>query len=404
MPDDVEVNPMVLLSTFESWNEVYNWWWNLAKDKMQADLAIKEEVKFLIRGKASAEQKARSIYNYCIRNIRYVAVEYGQAGYEPHQASEIFKNKYGDCKDQAVLLVTMLKEAGLFAYPVLISTDKSIDLNPDLPAVLFNHCIAALELDSKVIFLDPTASTCSFGDLPTADQQRKILAVTPSGYKILDTPLYPPEHNLIRQELNIKVNKTEGISAEKKNYTFGFFDQVQRYWLTYTQPELIQDALNSAAQEISIGAKVSKYEIENLDNLDKPVVLAYNFSGKGFFTGSKHLRILPQLASVNTSLVSKLKRKYPVDLGLADIREESTEIELPKGFILKNMPDNLNEDSPWLKLTVEYSYKNNKIFFRQITETKKKIVNQSEYASFKIFLEKIAGEIKQRIILEKVDS
>ncbi|MDD5731235.1 MAG: hypothetical protein PHN57_08960, partial [Candidatus Omnitrophica bacterium] len=334
---------------------------------------------------------------------RYVAVEYGQAGYEPHPASEIFKNKYGDCKDKAILLVTMFKEAGLVAYPVLISTDKSVNLIPELPATLFNHCIAALELEDKTVFLDPTAQTCSFGDLPLSDQSRKVLGFAPGGYKILETPLFPPEHNSIRQELNIKVNKNEGITAEKKNYTRGFFDQAQRYWLLFTQPELIQDTLNSVAQEISIGAKVNKYKIDNLDDLNKPVVLAYDFSGDEFFTVSGSLRILPQLASVNTALVSKLKRRYPVDLGLLDVKEEYLEIDLPKGLIVKNMPDNLSEESPWSEVKVEYGYKNNKIFFRQETRTKKKIISQSDYAAFKAFLEKAARRAKQRVILEKAD-
>ncbi|MFA5063312.1 MAG: DUF3857 domain-containing protein [Candidatus Omnitrophota bacterium] len=403
MPPDVEINPMILLSTFQSWDEVYDWWWNLAKNKIQADPAIKQKVKALIRKKHSDGEKARSIYNFCAQNIRYVAVEYGQAGYEPHSASEIFKNKYGDCKDQAILLVTMFKEAGLDAYPVLISTDKSIDLNPDLPATLFNHCIVALEINGKTIFLDPTAQTCSFADLPQQDQLRKVLVFSPDGYKILDTPLFPPEHNLARQDLSITVNENEGVTADKKNLTRGLYDQIQRYWLLYTQPELIQDVLNNAAQEVSIGAKVDKYKIDNLSDLNKPVVLSYSFSGNEFFIVSGALRILPQLASVNTSLVSKLKRKYPIDLALLDTKEEFFEINLPGGFIIKNMPENLNEDSPWLRVEVEYGYKDNKVFSRQQTETKKRIISQNEYPSFKVFLEKIARELKQRIILEKVD-
>ncbi|MFH0855630.1 MAG: DUF3857 domain-containing protein [Candidatus Omnitrophota bacterium] len=401
MPASAEINPTILLSTFQDWDEVYNWWWGLAKDKTQADIAIKEKVKFLTRGARSDEDRARSIYNFCAQNIRYVAVEYGQAGYQPHPAAEIFKNKYGDCKDQSILLVTMLKEAGFNAYPVLISTDESINLNPDLAATLFNHCIAALELNGKTIFLDPTAQTCSFGDLPAQDQSRKVLAFSPQGYKILDTPLYPPGHNLIRQELDIKINSNQGIIARKEIYARGYYDQAQRYWLLYTQPELIQDALNSMAQKVSIGARVDKYTIDNLDDLNKTVVLAYDFSGNEFFTVSGRLRILPQLASVNTSLASKPKRKYPLDLGFLDTKEEYLDIELPDGFAIKGMPDNLSEDSPWLKLEVEYRHKGNTISFRQKTETKKKIIPQNEYAHFKAFLEKLAQDLKQRVILEK---
>jgi len=161
MPPGVEINPAMLISTFRSWKEVYDWWWQLARDKIKADAAIKEKVKGLTAGMRSEEAKARAIYNFCAQKIRYVAVEYGQAGYEPHKAEDIFRNKYGDCKDQAILLVTMLKEAGLTAWPVLIPTKECYNLDEDFPAVLFNHCIAALSLRNDVIFLDPTAETCS---------------------------------------------------------------------------------------------------------------------------------------------------------------------------------------------------------------------------------------------------
>jgi len=403
MPPSVEINPTVLLSTFKDWKEVYHWWWGLAKDKIKADPEIKAKVRALIKAKGSSEDKARSIYNFCTQNIRYVAVEYGQAGYEPHSAADIFKNKYGDCKDQAILLVAMLREAGLEAYPLLIGTEKYYDLQPDFPAPLFNHCIAALKLNGKTIFLDPTAQTCSFGDLPAQDQERQVLVFNAQGYSIEKTPLYPAEHNFIRQELEIKVNNDESILVTKKNFTHGFFDQAQRYWLLYTQPELIQDVLDSAAQAVSIGAKVNKYNIENLNDLNKPVILSYSFHGNEYFTDAGRLRILPQLASVDTSLASKPVRKYPISLTLLSSKEEEAEIEIPRGFVVKNMPDNFSEDSPWLNLKVEYSFKNNQIFFRQKTQDKKKEVTQSEYADFKRFLEKAASSVKQRIVLERIE-
>ena len=66
--------------------------------------------------------EAKLIHEFVAKDIRYVAIEYGDSGYEPHHAKEVFVNRYGDCKDQAILLITMLKEAGIEAYPVLIGT------------------------------------------------------------------------------------------------------------------------------------------------------------------------------------------------------------------------------------------------------------------------------------------
>jgi len=402
MPAEVEVNPTMLLSTFTGWQDVYSWWWKLARDKIKADSSIKKLIKRLIRGKFSDLDKARAIYNFCAKDIRYVAVEYGQAGYEPHSASDIFKNKYGDCKDQAILLVAMLREAGLSASPVLIATKEYYNLNKDFPSALFNHCIAALSLKNKIIFLDPTAETCSFGDLPLGDQDRKVLVFKERGYNIEEIPFYPEGHNLVRQELKLRVNEDESVAGTKINITLGTYNQTQRYWLLYTQPELIEDALKNVIQDISIGAKLDKYNIENLGDLNNPVVLSYSFHGPEYFTKAGLLRIMPQLASIDTSLVVKESRRYPIDFGLLDRRESWLEITIPKNFVLKYMPDNIKIDNPWFSFSQEYFFKDNKICLRQLNQDKTDKITQKEYASFKSLMENLARLIKQRIVLEKI--
>lgn len=403
MPPTVEITPAVLLSSFKEWQELYDWWWKLAKDKLQADAAIKDKVQELIRGLKTDEEKARVIYNFCAKDIRYVAVEYGQAGYEPHQAADIFRNKYGDCKDQAILLVTMLKEAGLKAWPVLIPTKDCYNLNPDFPAMFFNHCIASVSLNDRIIFLDPTAETCSFGDLPAGDQVRTVLVCQEDKYRIETTPLFEPKHNLVRQSTRISLNADESILAEKDIFTYGVYDQGQRYWLLYTQPELIEAQLKERIQDLSIGAALKDYAIANLDDLNKPVELRYSFSGPEYFTVAGNLRLMPQLASLDTALVAKDKRVYPLDFNVLDEKVTVFEIAVPKAYTAKFIPDNISEDSPWMSLKVMYSFKDDLLSFRQDTVFKKQAIPEGEYAEFKKFYEGLAKKIKQRVVFEKVN-
>lgn len=403
MPPQVKINPAILASTFSDWQDIYNWWWNLAKDKIKPDNAIKGKVRELIQEQNSTEAKLRAIYNFCAQKIRYVAVEYGQAGYEPHNASDIFKNKYGDCKDQAILLITMLKEAGILSWPVLIATRDYYNLNADFPAVLFNHCIAAVSFEGKIIFLDPTAETCPFGDLPSDDQDRKVFVCKQDGYTIEDIPLYPASHNLVKQELKITLNNDETIAAQKSVFTYGIYDQAQRFWLLYTPPELIQESLKEKIQDISIGATLDKYELKNLDNLNEPIVLSYLFKGPEYFTSAGKLRLMPQLTGLDTSLVAKDKRKYAIDFATLDSKETYLELVIPDNFIIKYMPDNVTVDSPWLKFTVQYSQEDNRISFRQNIESKQTLVLEDEYPEFKIFFTGLAKQIKQRIVLERKD-
>lgn len=400
MPPDCKVNPAILISTFDSWKAVYDWWWPLAKDKINADKDIKAKVKELIKGAATEEAKARAIYNYCAQKIRYVAVEYGQAGYEPHAAELVFRNKYGDCKDKAILLITMLKEAGISAWPVLIPTKELYDLNGDFPTMYFNHAICMANLGGKDYILDPTAETCSFADLPPQDQDRGILVIKENTFEIRKSPLFEPGHNLVKQLTQLKVNNDESINVNKQVFVRGEYDQAQRYWLLYTPPELIEESLKERIQSFSIGAKLIKYDIQNLGDLNTPVVLTYEFSGQEYFTRAGLLRIMPQLTGIDTSIVAKAQRKYPIEFISLDSKENILELQLPAGFKVKYLPQSIAEESPWLDFSAEYRVSADKISFVQKNKVKKPVIGIGEYAQFKQFYESLAKKIKQRVVLE----
>ena len=401
MPPISKINPIILISSFDSWQEVYDWWWDLALDKIQADQAIKQKVVDLTQEKETTLEKVQAIYNFCAEDIRYVAVEYGQAGHEPHKAADIFFNKYGDCKDQAILLITMLGQIGLECYPVLIGTDDYLNLEEDFPSVNFNHCIAAVKLDQELIFLDPTCSTCSFGNLPAGDQQRKVLIFTDTGYEIKTTSVGPAQYNRLRQTLKIEINPDETIKAEREVLTFGLYDASQRFWLKYSSEEAISESLKQAIQGISPAARLKQYDIQNLDELNKNVILNYSFSGQEYWTKAGSLRIFPQLAILDTSVVAKQVRRYPLDLGLSTTKITELDVILPRRFKLKYLPDNFKKSNPWLEFSVEYHLKGSHLYFKQIIQIKRRYVLLSEYLKFKEFLEDISTQIRQRVVFQR---
>lgn len=401
MPPFHEVNPAILLSSFDSWQELYGWWRPLAKDKIRSDEAIRQKVAELTRGRVSDEARLRAIHNFCAQKIRYVAVEYGQAGYEPHQAADIFQNKYGDCKDQSVLLVTMLREAGFDAWPVLIPTRDSFAMDPDFPAMMFNHCIAAVAWNGKLIFMDPTAETCSFGDLPAADQDRTVLVIKENGYEIARTPLYPTSHNTVSQRLSLVIGADEGISGERAVSSSGVYDQAQRYWLLYTIPDMVKDTIAGKIQEFSIGARLDGYVVENLNELDTPLVLRYSFTGPEFMIPAGPLRILPGFAGIDMSAVAKAARTYPIFYPVLDQKDVETAISLPPGYAVRYLPKPVHEENEWISYSARYDTQGQKLVFRQSSVLRRRTITQEEYPAYKSFIEQMGLRVKQRVVLER---
>src|SRR5262249_44846875 len=102
-------------------------------------------------------------------------------GFKPYNAAAIFSRRFGDCKDKATLICTMLGEAGIQAWPVLIHADERRgDEDLTIPVVEhFNHCIAWVPAAGgrPEMYLDGTAEHNAVDELPGMDRGAKVLIV-----------------------------------------------------------------------------------------------------------------------------------------------------------------------------------------------------------------------------------
>jgi tetratricopeptide (TPR) repeat protein len=402
MPPWQEIVPSLSLSSFNRWEEIYDWWWNLTKDKVNVDEEIERKVKELTKGKKTEEEKTKAIYHWVASKVRYVAVEYGQAGFEPHSAIEIFKNKYGDCKDQAMLLIAMLRCSGISAHPVLIGTKGCWVLDEEFPVLTFNHAIVEAEVDGKTVFLDPTAETASFGDLPTSDQDRKVLVFYERGGRIEKIPLFPSEHNKISKTMEIRIDKDETISATREVKTSGMYDQSQRAWLKYTKPVLVQEELKEKINTITPGGELLNYKISNVEDLNQPVEIRMEFKGPKFLTRAGKNRLLPKFGSLSASLVSKERRNFPVDFQVLCVNETRIRVELPSHLTVKFLPPPIVKDTPWFTYIYEHTFSKGLISFEERLIDKKSSVSVEEYPEFKEVCEELTRQTDEQVILEEL--
>ena len=406
-PSQAYINPTIIISSFKDWNEIYKWWYGLYKDKLKLSEEMEIFLKNYLKKSDSLYEKAKKIYEYVAKNIRYVAVEYGESGYEPHQAQLVFLNKYGDCKDQTILLVALLRKAGIPSWPVLISTDERYDVKEDFPALYFNHVICAIKIKNKIIFADPTAETTSFGDLPIMDQNRKVLVFfDDKGFKILKTPQF--ENSKIVYRMQIKIDDKENALIKRAVTSEGNYASYQRWYLKYTHPEKIKENICKKMIEISPFAKLIDYKIENIDDLSKSPILEYSFRTEKFLLRAHNLRIFPALDEIDLdySLIGKKERRYPIDFKGIFEKEAEITIEIPSNLKLKYLPSSAKIDTAWFCFYITYQYDSykNLIKFSQRFKIKKRFVYPQEYKKFRHYLKKVFYILRRNIILEKINS
>src|SRR5262249_6635072 len=181
MPVLADVGKVLYISSIDNWESIVSWYADLAQTKTRSSYEIREQVEKLFSGKQeiAEEEKIEIIYNFITENIRYSSVPFRQSGLIPQKARDVLVNKIGDCKDVATLFIAMLREVGLNGHYVLLNTRDAGQHPNALPAILFNHCLVAVETRQGLRYLDLTAHNLPFNSLPDLDREAFSLLIKP---------------------------------------------------------------------------------------------------------------------------------------------------------------------------------------------------------------------------------
>ncbi len=401
MPPWADISPFIMVSSFTDWDEISAWFNDLAKDQFKLDEAIRQKVAELIAEAATPEDKARHIFHFVASEIRYVGLEYGVSGYKPHKATEIFKNKYGDCKDQSTLLVAMLREVGIPAYLVLISTRGNGRLEKDIPMLQFDHCIAAARLGGKLVWLDPTCETCSLDDIPEGDQQRQALVMFDEGARFISTPLLEAENNKMLKRVELEIKSDGSVDGNSKLITSGDYSVSYR-GVKYTKPIRRKHMLQSLVNGMYPGGRLLDYAFTGLEEMDGPVTISLHYTGPSYLKSAGDLRLF-QLPGVGSSArgVSREERTYPVQFSGTSWTEVHTTIKIPAEYRVRYLPGEIKLELPAASYWSHYENRDGVIHYFERDITKDVEIAVDDYQQYKEYREKIAQEADQQIILEE---
>ncbi|HEY8026356.1 MAG TPA: DUF3857 domain-containing protein [Burkholderiaceae bacterium] len=159
MPRDYQAFRWIQFSEFNSWREVAEW-----ADSLFQSAASSSSPSPALRDALAAAKRAATPHEavgqalaFVQNDIRYLSVSLGENSHRPYPPDQVLARRYGDCKDKSLLLVTMLRQLGIEASPVLLSTYYRKGLDQVLPTpALFDHAIVRAVVQGKEYFLDPT--------------------------------------------------------------------------------------------------------------------------------------------------------------------------------------------------------------------------------------------------------
>ena len=403
MPPLNEICPWFELSSVDSWQEVAAWYRELVQPQMKATPEIEQAVAELTKDRETDMEKARSIFYWVEDRIRYVGLEFGASAYEPHSATDVFDNRYGDCKDQATLLISMLRAAGIKAHPVLVPVRFRGATSKRVPSPgIFDHAIAVAEIDGKRIWMDTTAEVCPFGDLPEADRGREVLVITESGSEFVETPEYTAEENGTSQTVKIKLNADGGIAASVLWTSAGSSDLAARATYKYAKPSEIKEGFEASVASVSPGAKLTDFSVSDPRRKDEPLKITYEFEAAGWANRTRKFLIFrPSLyqSVLSQTPFSKSEREYDLRFSNTSANESETEISLPDGFKVEEIPQNLSLQSDFATYDRTCQLDGNTLKIAEKLVRQEARIPAARYQEVKKFYEDAIRAQKQQVVL-----
>jgi Domain of Unknown Function with PDB structure (DUF3857)/Transglutaminase-like superfamily len=406
---------------FASWQEMGNWYRGLTTGRRDASPEIRQRVAQLTAANTTAVDKMRALAQFVQRDIRYVAIELGIGGVQPHPAADVFAHRYGDCKDKATLMGSMLHEIGVDSYYVVINSERG-SITPEMPAHDgFNHVILAVKLPDgasdpslvstmqhpklgKILFFDPTNELTPFGEIGGYLQANYGLLVTPDGGELVELPQQPPPMNGIRRTAKVILDPTGKLAGNVEEVRVGDRAWSERGALrsVTTEAGKVKPIESLLAGSLS-NFRITKASIINLQQTNQPFGFNYSFEAQNYAKSAGDLLLVrPRVIGVKSSgiLETKEPRQFPIEFSGPVRDTDIFEITLPPGYEVDDLPPPVDADFSFASYHSRTEIKGNVLGYTRTFEVKELSVPVSKAQELKKFYRIIASDERNTAVLK----
>jgi transglutaminase-like putative cysteine protease len=390
-----------VLSSLKTWKDVNIWAQGVFA--LQKEPKLENVFKEIFTGNETTDDKINKIIDYVQDDIRYMGIESGIGSIKPFAPEQVVKQRFGDCKDKSLLLVSLLKNIGIKeAYPALVNTHMLQEVDQLMPSnQIFNHCIVKFEYEKRTYWVDPTITQQGgdYKNLSIYDYGKALVIGIPSDTIPLMAPTNPKSIAFLKDEITVRsftepatlvINtKRNGLEADQRRYLLEQYSTTEMSKLVTEDLKLLFPVVNKT-EEMKISDDIKSNTIST----------TYHYELDGFWqdgdkkddadlAGYWMFRYEPQTLYqyLNTSACSERKHDYglayplnleyqvvfhfPKDMLITD----SYKKEENEAFYYDERTEQLSKSS----FQVTYKFNTKKTFikagdYEKICEQKNKIV------------------------------
>ncbi len=407
------------LQGLKDWSAVSSYLSTLVDPSADMNDTIRAKAAELTANANSDLDKISAIAKF-VQQTHYVEISLNVlrgGGYTPHRASDSLVKNYGDCKDKATLMRSLLKAVGVESYLTTITSGERSYVRPEWASpTQFNHAIIAVRVSGEIelptvlatehlgrlLIFDPTSAFTPLGDLPESEQGSYALVIAGAQGALLKMPLLPPDSRRVESSISATMDPNGRLQARVERQYFGQSSVSLRAVQKMRGDEDLKKRMERTFTRRVGGTTLNTVVAEDHPE-DHRVNLNVDMSAEQFgqVMQGKLLVVRPGLLS-NTGeyFFATRQRSNPVRLE-ADLRRDVIHIKLPEGFKLDEYPRPAEVKSPYGTLTASWKVSGGEILMEQSLQVNDITVPASDFSKVRDFFDKVAGAQGAPVVLVK---
>jgi tetratricopeptide (TPR) repeat protein len=386
--------PDVQISSFQSWDEVGQWYWNLQKDRIEPTGAVHAKAAEITKGLPDESAKVRALYSFVGTQYRYIGVAFGVGRYQPHAADDVLSNSYGDCKDKHTLLASLLQASGITIYPALVSATYKIDVDVPSPGQ-FDHVIGYLPQGNDAIWLDTTPEVAPFAYLlqPIRDKQALVIMGDKTS-RLVTTPADPPMPSVHNFKIEGTLSEDGVLEAKIKDTVRGENEVYLRTVFRRVPQPQWKDLVQQISYTLGYAGTVSDVTASTPETISEPFQFSYSYHRKDYPDWSNRQFTLPGLPFVMPPV--KEDAKYPIWLGPPLKTISESKVDLPKGYA-PELPQGINLKYDFAEYYSWYSQSQNSISGTRRLVIRMREVPVAELDDYRYFIKHVQEDVNHYV-------
>ena len=344
------------------------------------------------------KQRFQNIYSYFLQHYKWN----GEYAFIGSPVKKITQERKGDSGDLGLLFTLLLKEAGLEAYPVLISTRDHGKIFKDYPLLSqFNHLLTQVIIDGKSYLVDPTDRWRPSHLLDREDLNYVGLKVKKDQTEWVD--ITPTKNNSQSFHISIDLRNTENPVYQLSIAMLDYYALEARKQIADSGVEAMMESFMNADNSM---VSLQDISVEKLRNISEPLKIKCKLEPQDTDFSGERIYIQPVLLhQYSKNQFKSEKRYFPIDFGCPFKESFRVNIHLPEGYQVEEIPQNvllkLPHDQGSLRYQISAQGKDIQVFAE--IRINKPVLHQAYYASLREFYDLIISKFGEQIVLAKIN-